>query len=298
MFYFQDILVKHGIDPTKVLAVRHKLNQWPKLDRLMPWLVENEPDLFNAVQSWQHGKKAEASFKNVEYIAAFLGLESGRAVFVGVYKRGTYRPLSKAQCQTHPPVKKLIAHGAEQEAFDSPREGLLLFELELTEIASEYRGKLSIEWSAGIAFVQYVKRKRSPVRFPIHAIYEENRFVNPRQMPNWRELVLSWDELSTLPDAWAKSLAETRGVYFIFDVSNRKGYVGAAYGRDNLLGRWKNYAKTGHGENEQLKERDPKNFRFSILQRCSPDASETEVQRLEGTWKIRLHTREFGMNGN
>ena len=260
--------------------------------------MENEPDLFNAVQSWQHYKNDEASFKNSEYIADFIGLEARQAVFVGVYKRGAYRPLSKAQCLKHPPVKRLIDLGAEERAFHSPREGLLLFKLRLTEIASEYRGRLSIDWISAKAFVQYVEKKGANQRFPIRAIHDRSRFKNPIEMPDPKELVLSWDELSTLPEAWEKSLAEWRGVYFIFDVSNHKGYVGAAYGTDNLLGRWKNYAKTGHGGNTQLQKRDPKNFRFSILERCSPDASEKEVKKLESTWKIRLHSREFGMNDN
>ena len=93
-------------------------------------------------------------------------------------------------------------------------------------------------------------------------------------------------------------MAEWRGIYLIFDVSDCRGYVGAAYGADNLLGRWKEYAAAGHGGNNQLVERDSQKFRFSILERCSPDAPSTEVQNLEETWKIRLHTREYGMNDN
>jgi hypothetical protein len=37
-----------------------------------------------------------------------------------------------------------------------------------------------------------------------------------------------------------------------------------------MLGRWRNYAAHGHGGNKLLRERDPKSFRFTILQRVCP----------------------------
>jgi hypothetical protein len=82
-------------------------------------------------------------------------------------------------------------------------------------------------------------------------------------------------------------------------VSDGKGYVGSAYGDSNLLGRWLGYAAGGHGGNVLLRNRQPGNFRFSILQRVSPDMDAADVIRLEATWKERLHTRApFGLNDN
>lgn len=79
----------------------------------------------------------------------------------------------------------------------------------------------------------------------------------------------------------------------------RKGYVGSACRAENLLGRWRNYGATGHGGNKLLRRRDPKNFRFSILQRVSPEADSASVVAVENSWKERLHTREpFGLNDN
>lgn len=67
----------------------------------------------------------------------------------------------------------------------------------------------------------------------------------------------------------------------------------------NLLGRWRNYAASGHGGNRLLRQRDPANFRFSILQRVSPDMDPADIVRLEATWKARLHTRApAGLNDN
>ena len=78
-----------------------------------------------------------------------------------------------------------------------------------------------------------------------------------------------------------------------------KGYVGSAYGEENLLGRWLNYSLSGHGDNRLLRTREGKNFRFTILQRVSPDLEPRDVIKLESSWKERLHTRKpFGLNDN
>ena len=118
-------------------------------------------------------------------------------------------------------------------------------------------------------------------------------------MPEWQTITLTWEELEVLPTRWKVAMSEWRGVYYIFDVSDNVGYVGSAYGQDNVLGRWLVYAASGHGGNKLLRKRDPKNFRFSILERVSPDMSEGDVIRLEATWKERLHTRSpHGLNDN
>jgi hypothetical protein len=67
------------------------------------------------------------------------------------------------------------------------------------------------------------------------------------------------------------------GIYYIFDATDGKGYVGSAYGEGNLFGRWLNHAASGHGGNTQLRKRDPKNLRFTILRRVSPDMESDDV---------------------
>jgi len=99
--------------------------------------------------------------------------------------------------------------------------------------------------------------------------------------------------------AVSEQTTKQRGIYYIFDTSAEKGYVGSAYGADNLLGRWQNYATSGHGGNRLLKQRDPHQFRFTILELVAPNMEADEVIRLESTWKERLHTRQpHGLNDN
>ena len=83
------------------------------------------------------------------------------------------------------------------------------------------------------------------------------------------------------------------------DRNDGKQYVGSACGSENILQRWRDYARTGHGGNKLLRGRDPRNFRFAILQRVSPDLPEGDVVRLEVTWKKRLGTlAPAGLNEN
>lgn len=117
-------------------------------------------------------------------------------------------------------------------------------------------------------------------------------------MPTWDQLVLTWAELRLIPQTWRGALSQWRGVYFIFDAARRAGYVGSAYGGENILGRWTQYAATGHGGNVRLKESQPADLRFSILERTSPDLPADEVIEREARWKARLHSREFGLNEN
>jgi hypothetical protein len=139
---------------------------------------------------------------------------------------------------------------------------------------------------------------------PVLAILEDSA-LEPR-MKDWKEIVLDWDDLGDLSPRWKSALCQWRGIYYIFDTSDGKGYVGSAYGDSdpehpdgNLLGRWLGYAVSGHGGNALLRKRDPHHFQFSILERVGPDTSAAEVIRLEETWKLRLHTRSpRGLNDN
>ena len=130
----------------------------------------------------------------------------------------------------------------------------------------------------------------------MQAIHEESRFISA--MPEWRDLVVNAAEIAALPLSWQAKLSQWRGVYHIYDTARRAGYVGSAYGADNILGRWRCYAETGHGGNKGLQESRPEDLRFSILQRTSPDLEAADIVALENGWKTRLMTRQYGLNEN
>ncbi|MCZ7601022.1 MAG: GIY-YIG nuclease family protein [Gammaproteobacteria bacterium] len=229
-------------------------------------------------------------------MASFVGLSPGKAHFVGLYRIGEARELDHDAFWRIP--GNLILRDMGYEGFtteEAERLGSRLqFDLERLPFYSDWRGRLVIDFPPPErSWFRWVDRGT----FPVNAILEESAFAAPP--PDWRDIDLTFAELATLPGSWRARLAEWRGIYLIFDESDRRTYVGAAYGRDNILGRWQAYARDGHGGNRDLRGRDPRDFRFSILERLAPDLPPEEVIARENSWKLRLHSRQpFGLNAN
>ena len=78
-----DLLRGKHIEPETVLVLRHRPTE-PELNKVMPWLAAERPDLFNAYQQTQ-GEKVERAMLGVKYVASFLGREPGRALYLGLY---------------------------------------------------------------------------------------------------------------------------------------------------------------------------------------------------------------------
>jgi hypothetical protein len=285
------LLSAEGIDTKNVgvLVMRHTRNKQILVRRLL-WLAAEDLDLFNNLQT-NHYPKAEKQLKRADYLISCIGHRPRQALFIGLYKVNGHRPISKPEyweIPRKPELQRLGLIGARD--FTS----IELFDLELTPKYQEWKGKLILDWPPpALAWTRWANQK---TEFPVKAILEESAL--DKEMPSWKELILTWQELHALPKLWINTLSQWRGIYFILDTANGKGYVGSAGGKYNLYGRWKNYADTGHGGNKRLLKRDPDKFLFSILERVSPDAEQTAVTILENNWQDRLHTREFGLNGD
>lgn len=290
-----DLLKNKGIDPQHVLVLRHRPHE-PELNKVLPWLAAEKPELFNAYQQTQGEKleKVMAGMINSGYVASFIGHEPGKALFIGLYSIGKTKPFTLKQFWQVPAHVEMKALGMRGFTGDDGRKTVLWFNLALTDLFSAWKGKLVVSWPPP---ERSWWRRAHRNEIPVISILEESTLASA--MPEWDEINLSWEELGVLPSRWKSALSQWRGIYYIFDVSEAKGYVGSAYGETNLYGRWLNYAVRGHGGNKLLKQRDPRNFRFSILQRVSPDLNANELIRIESSWKERLHTRQpFGLNDN
>ena len=288
---FNDLLSKEGIDPKDVMVLRHRPGE-RKLRKVLPWLVDENPKLFNAYQQTQ-GKRVEKAMQRAKFVASFIGHEAGKALFVGLYKNvGKARSLSFAQFWKMPAYRELKSK-YEMLGMTHKHRKCLWFNLVRQEFRAEWLGKLIVSWPGKeLSWWRWADRNE----FRIHAIADDSMLDHG--IPEWKELTLNGDELGTLPRKWRDELSRWRGIYFILDESDGKGYVGAAFGDENLFGRWRAYGKSGHGGNKLMRGRDPKHFRFSVLQIVPHDMEASAVQSLEKSWKDRLHTREFGMNDN
>jgi hypothetical protein len=288
-----DLLLRKGIGPQHVLVLRHR--PWEvQLNKVLPWLAAERPDLFNAYQQTQQKERVEGAMSRAKHVAAFIGQEPGKALFVGLYSVQGSKPISRQEFWAVPANVELKALGMNGFTEDSTRSSCLWFDLELTDFYANWKGRLIVGWPPPErSWWRWADRNE----FPVLAVLEDSAL--DAAMPEWDAINLSWEELAVLPARWKSVLSQWRGVYFIFNMADGKGYVGSAYGQANLLGRWQNYAARGDGGNRLLRQRDPRGFRFTILQRVSPDMEPSEVIRLESSWKERLHTREpYGLNDN
>lgn len=291
---FNDLLSSSKLNPQEVLVFRHRPTE-PELNKVLPWLAAERPDVFNAYQQTQ-GQTVEKAMGTAGYVASFIGHQPRKALFVGLYQIGKSRPLTYEQFWKVPAYVEMKAFGirgyTEQERRE--RSTVLWFDLSLKDFYKEWKGKLVVDWPPPErAWWRWADRND----ITVHAVLEESAFDH--SMPNWDQISIDWQQLAVIPSKWRAALSQWRGIYYIFDKTDGKGYVGSACGESNLLGRWQGYAASGHGGNKLLRKRDPQQFIFSILQRVSPDMEPADVIRLESTWKERLHTRSpRGLNEN
>jgi hypothetical protein len=92
----------------------------------------------------------------------------------------------------------------------------------------------------------------------------------------------------------------------IQDTKTGKQYVGSTYGNDGIWGRWKEYAATGHGDDDLLiqeLENDAlyamKYFQWTILEILPLKISGNEAIDRESLWKKKFCTYvPLGYNKN
>jgi hypothetical protein len=292
---FNKLLLDKAIDPKQVLVLRHRPSE-PQLNKVLPWLAAEKPDLFNAYQQTQ-GDKLERVMQAMEgsgYVASFIGHEAGKALFVGLYAIGKSRLLTYDEYWSVPDHISLKTLGMKGFTCDEKRSSVLWFDLLLTDFYADWKGKLIVRWPSP---ERSWWRRAHRNEFPVLAVLEDS--VLDAAMLEWDAIDLTWEQLGVLPTRMRYALSQWRGIYYIFDSSDGKGYIGSAYGKDNLLGRWQDYAVSGHGANRLLRQRDPKHFHFTIIERVSPDMEADDIIRRENSWKQRLHTRQpHGLNDN
>lgn len=289
MLELNDLLIKARIDPEVVVVQRHRPTA-PELREQLPWMAAEQPELYNAFQS-SHTVNVEAMLKQAKHVVSLIGNRPGEALFVGVFDIVGFRTISSTEFGRMKANQTLLRYGT---AGPRDERDSLWFDLRLSAVLSELKGRLVLRWPPP---ERSWSRWASNGTFAIKSIHEESRLVS--EMPPWHQLVLQYESLRALPSSWRDRLSQWRGVYYVFDTTLNKGYVGSAYGRDNILGRWEAYGATGHGGNQLLRRCSPEALRFSVLQLVGPDMDRDEVIAVECDWKQRLHTRApHGLNAN
>lgn len=296
---FNDLLAMAGVAPREVNVILHSPVS-RDFAKALPALCLSCPDVLTTFQA-THSQGAERALLSARpLVASFVRIDGNaaeghsRLLFAGMFEKRGSRMRRYSEIVDEPDMRFLLEtfrSGADYRyMLDEPEREQRWFDMPPVETLGFLRGRLIIGARLTPSYVRLAENLDAPVL----AILEEGMFDAPP--PDWRRLTLTAGEVRSLPPSWAARLAEWRGVYLIVDESDGARYVGAAYGETNLLGRWQAHTAGPQGVTRDLAARETRNFRFSILERVSPDMPAEDVIRLEQTWMDRLATRIYGLN--
>jgi len=281
LLHFTDILKKAGLDPAKVKLIRHSLG-----DKDFSKCYYSEPQMV-----WEYTRIQKPGFsKGYDYWCVFVSGEGTTARLFACYKANGAVSATPDLEPAGFPLK-----GRFEGKYD-------YFDLEPVDNLKEYEHRLVIEWGrAALSWHQKGTTEKdvwaidSPVKKP---------FIG------YDKVVLTYAELKEVVEnkdvyeLWQAALSAVNAVYLIVDTKSGQQYVGSAYGKDGLLGRWRIYVDSLHGHNKLMKEvicAHPdryKFFQFSILQILPKTLTDDEVIHTESLWKEKLQSIRFGMNDN
>ena len=283
MIRFSNIIKSYGFDlNSSFRMVRHKSSDHP-----IEKLIDN--DLFEQYQCVNRKDRFECDF-----VISFVGKESTKAMFLGIYKVNGKIKADKANLTEEYKNEFLLD--------DFKLKNFYYYLLEKQTGYEDLEGRVIIDWGEGTrAWVQKECDKEVIEIKP-------KGFVD--DFPGYLDFVLSFKKLEQIinnPDAnnvWKNKLSSVYGIYLILDKKTGKQYIGSASGKEGIWGRWKTYAPHGHGGNKLLIDLLENNndyvlnFQWSILQTLPSNLTKKEVDSYETKYKKKLGSKVFGLNSN
>lgn len=267
----------------EIKLVRHTREKGKNVEQLY------KQSLFDVYQSVQ----SNPVFDKCNYIMSFIATDGDCCVYVGTYKVGDKTTFEEARKYKEFPDLGMPDFYQDKKNY---------YDLHEVVFMPDLKDRLIIKWGDGQRkWNQYLTTKEVIEILPAGYV---------KEFPGYDDLILSFDELKTIignKDAnreWHRMLGAVAGVYLILDTITGLQYIGSAYGKKGILGRWTNYTKTGHGGNQQLitlLDEFPDryhHFQYSILKILPTALVKDDVLRYETLYKQKLGTRAFGLNSN
>ncbi|MDD2407038.1 MAG: GIY-YIG nuclease family protein [Sphaerochaetaceae bacterium] len=248
---------------------------------------------FDVYQEGQDIKDKDAF--NRKYLMSFIGEDKIRTIFKGFYEVKDVRPYRLGEFPTN-----IVGNEQQPNNLKVETEKMM----EMTDLVD----RLIIDWS-GRKWIQYYKAQRSVLSILPKGVTEI--------FPGYLDFFLDWERLENIVNnkeaniEWYHALSKVNGVYVILykkkdDDEKEWGklYVGSAYGKEGVWGRWEGYVKTKTNDNKKLEElmrNDPdcyRYFRFSILEVLPKTMVISDVLKHETKVKEKLGSRAYGLNSN
>jgi len=234
-------------------------------------------------KEWQ-SEQSDSKMKNVDYLVVFLAEEGCECRFIGVYRN--YGP------------KRATGNGVSEYAIEEVEgfEGL--------------KDKVVIDWGKGtLSWMQNWQTTKN-----VRRIDQVNTGDDIPYFIRYEDVILSFSQLQKVVEdkEWKSKLESLNCVYMILDKETGKQYVGVTYKdmkpgiKNGILGRWTEYAKTGHGNNKLLvallAEKGisyaDQNFQWTILETLPLNVTPKVAIDRESLYKKKFGTREHGYNEN
>lgn len=152
----------------------------------------------------------------------------------------------------------------------------------------------------------------------VFELWNPDKSIGDIKFPGYKNVSVNYGVLKNridTSDEWRTALSCRKGVYLITDTKTGKLYVGSAYGKDGILGRWKTYIKSGFDEKEVENGEFPNKklralvktnglsyvkdyFLYSILETFTDDVPDEYIIARESWWKDAFQSRKYGNNAN
>lgn len=247
-------------------------------------------DLFR--RGWLESYQAFQSkpvFHNADTLVSFVGLEASRARLLGVFRVEGHQPGRRGHLPAGCPYGEWTKNRFYYNLVRIP--GFEAFE-----------NRAVIDWGkAAIVWQQKATNK------PVTELLPAGQLLAPFR--DYLDFTLTFAELSYLEQhtsanaSWIARLEAVAGIYLVLDTITGEQYVGSAGGERGVWGRWKQYARSGHGGNKHMKKLVTKPGRpaaltFSLLQVLPRSTPKSELVALEQRFKSKLGSRVTGLNAN
>jgi len=273
---FNTLLKEAGLNLGDIRLLRHKDKRSSKGRSPYELWRDNHQqfELYQSTQSFENRSKL-----NAPYWASFVVSPSDETMFVGLYSVKYQGVIIQDRPMPH---MDGIDKAGSCDTYD----------LKLEKSLSELIGRLIIDWGAGErAWIQRADRQNKQV-------HELRREFKEPEFPGFLKFIEPLSKIEKLPKSWITALQSTKGVYLLTCPKTKEQYVGSATGESGFWQRWQDYVLNGHGGDVALKSRDASDYQVSILEVAGTALTADDIIKMEVRWKLKLQSREMGLNRN
>ena len=273
MVKFNTLLREESLDPALVKLVRHQDTRY--VGRPSPYQLWRASD--GRFELYQRIQSRTGIFDGAKFLASFVATPFNETLFVGLFG---IKSVGKADAGLLDPIS-----GEDVGGFN-------FYDLELSPQLADYCGRLVVDWGDGYrAWVQRAGKMDKPV-------IEIRRSISNPPFPGFLGFCEALSGLDRVPLSWREALSSVGGVYLLTCPTTGKQYVGSANGVTGFWGRWESYVTTGHGGNRRMLDLPVSDYQVTVLEVASSSIETSDLFEIEGRWKRKLLSREFGLNGN